>query len=62
MFEKRAQGLALIAPAALFSAIVFLAPVIVLLAQGFQVEGHASLAPLGAFSPRRSIRRYSGAR
>lgn len=49
MFERRAQALALIAPAALFSALVFIAPVAVLLAEGFRIHGRASLAPLGAF-------------
>ena len=46
MFENRAQALALIAPAALFSLLVFVAPVLILLSEGFRVEGHASLAPL----------------
>ena len=49
MFESRARGYALIAPAALFSLLVFVAPVVALLREGFAVDGHVSLAPLGAF-------------
>ncbi len=49
MFENRAVAVALIAPAAVFSALVFVVPVAILLSQGFQVRGDWSLAPLGAF-------------
>ena len=49
MFESRAQAFALIAPAALFSLLVFCAPVLMLLSEGFRVDGHVSLAPLVAF-------------
>ena len=49
MFHNRAHGFALVAPAALFSLLVFVAPVVILLSEGFQHAGHWSLAPLGAF-------------
>jgi len=49
MFENRAQAFALIAPAALFSLAVFVAPVLVLLSEGFRFEGHASLHPVLQF-------------
>jgi len=49
MFENRAEALALIAPAALFSLAVFVAPVVVLLSEGFHFEGRWSLHPLGVF-------------
>ena len=49
MFEKRAEAFVLIAPAALFSLAVFVAPVLELLSEGFHFEGHWSLQPLSAF-------------
>ena len=49
MFEKRAEAIALIAPAALFSLLVFVAPVLVLLREGLLAHGQWSLAPLVAF-------------
>ena len=36
MFQNRAEALALALPAAVFAAIVFLAPVVILLAEGFR--------------------------
>ena len=63
MFEKRAQALALIAPAALFSALVFIAPVVVLLAEGFRIRWALRRWRRSArSSPRRSTRPCSGAR
>jgi putative spermidine/putrescine transport system permease protein len=49
MFENRAVSLALIAPAALFSLMVFVAPVLILLSEGFHVGDRWSLAPLVDF-------------
>jgi putative spermidine/putrescine transport system permease protein len=44
MFQNRAEALALALPAALFAAAVFLVPVFMLLAEGFQSEGQWTLA------------------
>ena len=42
MFQNRAEGLALALPAAIFAAIVFVLPVIILLSGGLHVGGHWS--------------------
>jgi putative spermidine/putrescine transport system permease protein len=44
MFQNRAEALALALPAAVFAAIVFLAPVVILLAEGFRSADSWSLA------------------
>ncbi|MGF6176321.1 ABC transporter permease [Ensifer sp. 4252] len=44
MFQNRAEALALALPAAVFAAIVFLAPVVILLAEGFRNADSWSLA------------------
>jgi putative spermidine/putrescine transport system permease protein len=49
MFQSRAEAFALIAPAALFSALVFMVPVLVLLLEGFHAHGDWSLAPFVSF-------------
>lgn len=49
MFQNRAEGLALALPAALFAAIVFLAPVAVLLSEGFRSPAGWTLAAYGDF-------------
>jgi putative spermidine/putrescine transport system permease protein len=49
MFERRTEALALVAPAALFSVFVFVAPVVILLSEGYRVQAHWSLAPVDAF-------------
>lgn len=49
MFENRAEALALALPAALFAALVFLLPVAILLATGFERDGGFSLAHYAAF-------------
>jgi len=43
MFQSRTEALALVLPAALFAAIVFLAPVVILLSEGFRIEGSWTL-------------------
>lgn len=40
MFQNRAEALALALPAAIFAALVFLAPVVILLAEGFHIGGN----------------------
>lgn len=49
MFQNRADSLALALPAALFAAIIFIAPVLVLLAEGIRPGGNWSLAAYVAF-------------
>jgi putative spermidine/putrescine transport system permease protein len=49
MFQSRAEAFALIAPAALFSALVFTVPVLALLSEGFHAHGDWSLAPFVSF-------------
>lgn len=50
MFQNRTEALALALPAALFAAVVFLMPVILLLREGFQTPEHAwSIAAYTAF-------------
>ena len=49
MFQNRTEAFALIAPAALFSALVFMVPVLVLLSEGFHAHGDWSLAPFVSF-------------
>lgn len=51
MFHNRAEALALALPAAVFSAVVFLAPVVILLAEGFHnAEGWSVAAYTGFLS------------
>ncbi|MBV7518216.1 ABC transporter permease [Ensifer sp. ENS12] len=49
MFQNRAQALALALPAAVFAAIVFLAPVVILLGEGFRSADSWSLAAYTTF-------------
>lgn len=49
MFQSRREALFLALPAALFAGIVFLVPVILLLSEGFHVNGAWSLASFTAF-------------
>ncbi|MEI2298200.1 ABC transporter permease [Ensifer sp. MJa1] len=49
MFQNRAEALALALPAAVFAAIVFLAPVVILLAEGFRSADSWSLSAYTAF-------------
>jgi putative spermidine/putrescine transport system permease protein len=44
MFQNRAEALALALPAAIFAAVVFLVPVVLLLSEGFHVGGNWSLS------------------
>ncbi|RVO04972.1 ABC transporter permease, partial [Sinorhizobium meliloti] len=51
MFHNRAEALALALPAAVFAAVVFLAPVVILLAEGFRhVDGWSVSAYSGFLS------------
>ncbi|RVI49865.1 ABC transporter permease [Sinorhizobium medicae] len=51
MFHSRAEALALALPAAVFAAVVFLAPVVILLAEGFRnAEGWSDAAYTGFLS------------
>ncbi|MGB0966993.1 MAG: ABC transporter permease [Halocynthiibacter sp.] len=43
MFQSKNEGLALVLPAALFTAILFLLPVIILLSEAFTIDGEWSL-------------------
>ncbi|MBD9651071.1 putative spermidine/putrescine transport system permease protein [Ensifer sp. KUDG1] len=49
MFQNRAEALALALPAAVFAAIVFLAPVVILLAEGFRSADSWSLSAYTTF-------------
>lgn len=49
MFQNRAEALALALPAAVFAAIVFLAPVVILLAEGFRSADNWSLSAYTTF-------------
>lgn len=49
MFQNRAEALALALPAAVFAAIVFLAPVVILLAEGFRNADSWSLSAYTTF-------------
>ncbi|TMV82474.1 ABC transporter permease, partial [Thioclava sp. BHET1] len=49
MFENRSIGLALVLPAALFAALVFLVPVVVLLGEGLHPNGGWSLSAYAHF-------------
>lgn len=44
MFQSRVEAMALVLPAALFAGVVFLLPVIVLLAQGIHIDGQWTLS------------------
>ncbi|MCB8819687.1 ABC transporter permease [Microvirga rosea] len=49
MFQNRAESLALVLPATLFAAIIFIAPVLILLSEGIRPAGGWSLAPYVSF-------------
>ncbi|TPW32958.1 ABC transporter permease [Pararhizobium mangrovi] len=44
MFQNRAEGFALALPAAIFAAVIFIVPVIILLSGGMHVNGHWTLS------------------
>mgnify|MGYP001488283340 CR=1 FL=1 len=49
MFQNRAESLALTLPAALFAAVVFIVPVLILLSEGLRTGGSWSLAHYASF-------------
>ena len=49
MFQNRAEALALALPAAVFAALVFLLPVVVLLSEGFRIDGSWTLSAYTGF-------------
>lgn len=49
MFQNRAEALALALPAALFAAMVFLLPVVILLSEGFHIDGGWTLSAYTGF-------------
>ena len=49
MFQNRAESLALALPAALFAAVVFIAPVLILLSEGLRTGSNWSLAHYASF-------------
>ena len=49
MFQNRTEALALALPAALFAALVFLLPVVILLSEGFHVDGGWTLSAYTGF-------------
>ncbi|AMM85882.1 ABC transporter permease [Martelella mediterranea] len=49
MFQSRVEAMALVLPAALFAGVVFLVPVVVLLAQGVHIDGQWTLSAYADF-------------
>ncbi len=49
MFQSRVEAMALVLPAALFAGVVFLLPVVVLLAQGVHIDGQWTLSAYADF-------------
>ena len=49
MFQNRTEALALALPAALFAALVFLLPVVILLSEGFHIDGSWTLSAYTGF-------------